>query len=159
MKNIFQASGGDWGGTKVDEAYEKFLEGILGKETIDEFKRSHMDDYIYMIREFELKKRNVYSSESIKLVVFRVPAMLPKLVKRIKGKKIIDLIKDSPFGNPIYVTDEGCHLAGTLNVPIEGRGLDRKVLVQMIYWGTEIIVIAVEAATEKVHRVKVDFLG
>ncbi|XP_052778687.1 heat shock 70 kDa protein 12A-like [Mya arenaria] len=69
MKNIYKASGGDWGGTKVDEAYVKFLERILGMDSIDEFKRSNMEDYMLMIRDFEIKKREVDPQKSDKPVV------------------------------------------------------------------------------------------
>ncbi|XP_052779623.1 heat shock 70 kDa protein 12A-like isoform X1 [Mya arenaria] len=73
---------------------------------------------------------------------------------------------DLPFGvyythdkNPMYTTDDGCHCAGTLTVPIEESGYDRDVEVRMIYGGTEIEVETTEVATGKVHRIKVDFLS
>jgi hypothetical protein len=31
LKEIHQATGGDWGGTKVDQAFEKFICEITGK--------------------------------------------------------------------------------------------------------------------------------
>ncbi|WAR26707.1 HS12A-like protein [Mya arenaria] len=230
LKNIFKASGGDWGGTKVDEAYLRFLEDIIGKDSIDEFKRSYIEDYMFMSRHFEMKKREVDPLNSDKPVVFRISATLPQLVKQSKGKEIHDLINDSTFKNkvsikadklkvdmdvvknffkiqidaivdhvsnlldqstiamkclivgeehveksyypqessntvlcfkfyytldpdPMYVTDEG-----KLEVPIEGSGFARSVKVRMIYGGTEIEVEATEAATRKVHRLKIDFL-
>ncbi|XP_052764771.1 heat shock 70 kDa protein 12A-like [Mya arenaria] len=103
MKNIYKASGGDWGGTKVDEAFVQFLEDMLGKESIDEFRRSNMEDYLYLIRDFEVKKRNIDPTKSDKPVVFRISAMLPKLVKKIKGKKIPEVIMDSSFGTTVSV--------------------------------------------------------
>ncbi|WAR17780.1 HS12B-like protein, partial [Mya arenaria] len=115
-------------------------------ESIDEFKRSNMEDYLYMIRDFEVKKRNVDPTKSDKPVVFRISAMLPKLVKKIKGKKIPEVIMDSLFGS-------------TLNVDIGGSGLGRKVKVRMIYGGTEIEVDATEVATGNVKRMKIDFLS
>ena len=30
MKNIYKASGGDWGGNKVNDAYLKFLTDLFG---------------------------------------------------------------------------------------------------------------------------------
>ncbi|WAR26477.1 HS12B-like protein [Mya arenaria] len=103
MKNIYKASGGDWGGTKVDEAYVKFLENMLGTDSIDAFKRCYMEDYIYMIRDFEMKKRDVDPLTSDKPVVFRVSAMLPKLVKKSRGKKIHEAIKDSQFDKTVSI--------------------------------------------------------
>ncbi|WAR17779.1 hypothetical protein MAR_032373 [Mya arenaria] len=74
-----------------------------GKESIDEFKRSNMEDYLYMIRDFEVKKRNVDPLKGDKPVVFRISATLPKLVKKIKGKKIPEVIIDSLFGSTVSV--------------------------------------------------------
>ncbi|XP_052778686.1 heat shock 70 kDa protein 12A-like [Mya arenaria] len=337
MKNIYKASGGDWGGTKVDDAYVTFVADIIGKDTIEEFKRSHMDDYVYMIRDFEMKKRGFDPLKINKSVIFRISATLPHIVKESKGKEIHDLITDSPFKStvsitadklrvdknvvknlienqadaivdhvsslldqstkddigtivlvggfntcqllqqamktkfdkhkiiiptdpdlavlkgavifghkpelisqrvskysygvnvravfikkfhretykvkdedggdrcenvfdkhitagqcltvgeeqvsmyysiatssqttgpirvyytldpdPMYVTDGGCHLAGTLNVPLEGRGTNRTIKARLIYGGTEIDVEATEVATGKVHRLKIDFLS
>ncbi|XP_052762252.1 heat shock 70 kDa protein 12A-like [Mya arenaria] len=61
--------------------------------------------------------------------------------------------------NPMYTTDQGCHLADTLNVAIGGSGLGRAVKVRMIYGGTEIEVEATEVATGNVQRMKTDFLS
>ncbi|XP_052779624.1 heat shock 70 kDa protein 12A-like isoform X2 [Mya arenaria] len=47
MKNIYKASGGDWGGTKVDDAYTKFLADVVGSETLLEYRRTHMEDYLF----------------------------------------------------------------------------------------------------------------
>ncbi|WAR17604.1 hypothetical protein MAR_032198, partial [Mya arenaria] len=74
-----------------------------GKESIDEFRRSNMEDYLYLIRDFEVKKRNIDPTKSDKPVVFRISAMLPKLVKKIKGKKIPEVIMDSSFGTTVSV--------------------------------------------------------
>ncbi|XP_052781110.1 heat shock 70 kDa protein 12A-like isoform X2 [Mya arenaria] len=103
MKNIFKASGGDWGGTKVDEAYVRFLEDMLGKDTIDEFKRSNMEDYMFMSRQFEMKKREVDPLHSDKPVVFRISATLPELVKQRKGMEIHDLIIHSAYNNTVSI--------------------------------------------------------
>ncbi|XP_052780054.1 heat shock 70 kDa protein 12A-like isoform X2 [Mya arenaria] len=103
MNNIYKASGGDWGGTKVEEAYVKFLEDIIGKDSIDEFKRSNMEDYIFMIRDFEMKKRDVDPLKSEKPVVFRITATLLQLVKQRKGKEIHELIVDSAFDKTVSI--------------------------------------------------------
>ncbi|XP_052781113.1 heat shock 70 kDa protein 12A-like isoform X2 [Mya arenaria] len=103
MKNIYKASGGDWGGTKVNEAYVKFLENMLGADSIEAFKQSNMEDYIYMIRDFEMKKRDLDPLKNDRPVVFRISAMLPKLVKKSRGKKIYDVIKDSPFESTVSI--------------------------------------------------------
>jgi hypothetical protein len=34
LKEIYKASGGDWGGTMVDKAFEEFISRILGNVVI-----------------------------------------------------------------------------------------------------------------------------
>ncbi|XP_052780055.1 heat shock 70 kDa protein 12A-like [Mya arenaria] len=57
--------------------------------------------------------------------------------------------------DPMYVTDEGCHMAGRLEVPLEGTGTDRCVMVRMIHLWNEIEVEATEVATGTVHRLSI----
>ncbi|WAR26061.1 HS12A-like protein [Mya arenaria] len=335
IENIHIPGGGDCGGTKVDEAYIQFLTDIVGQETMHKFKNTFMDDYIFLTRAFEEKKRFTDQS-SRNPVVFRISACLPDLAEKCTGKKFDDLIKESkycgqvkrsgdklqtdfdivtnmfapqidlivdhisklvereiakieaillvggfsnclmlqnavkdrfgdsktitvndsdlavmkgavifghrpelitqriskytygvkcnvPFdgkihppsrkvlgkrgiyecricfdihisagqsivagevqhkktykantekqttmeleiyrtlsSKPVLVTDEGCHVAGRLDLPLAGRGLNREVEVQMIYGGTEIQVEAKEMATGKVHKCSIDFLN
>jgi hypothetical protein len=37
MHKIYMANGGDWGGVKVDQAFDKFLLDIVGMEAMDRF--------------------------------------------------------------------------------------------------------------------------
>ncbi|KAL3885513.1 hypothetical protein ACJMK2_025566 [Sinanodonta woodiana] len=57
LKEIHKASGSAWGGTKVDEAYRQFLISIVGNPVFQTFVNKHMDDYLDITREFEIKKR------------------------------------------------------------------------------------------------------
>ena len=38
VRELFKANGGPWGGTKVDEAFHKFLAEISSDETLKQFK-------------------------------------------------------------------------------------------------------------------------
>lgn len=46
IKEIYHATGGDYGGTKVDKEFEVLLEKIFGKVFMDEFRRSHPSDWL-----------------------------------------------------------------------------------------------------------------
>ena len=37
IKQIYMANGGDWGGVKVYQAFDKFLLDIVGMEAMDRF--------------------------------------------------------------------------------------------------------------------------
>ena len=58
IKEIYHATGGDYGGTKVDKEFEVLLEKIFGKVFIDEFRRSHPSDWLELTNDFENKKRS-----------------------------------------------------------------------------------------------------
>ena len=50
------ANGGDWGGVKVDQAFDEFLLDIVGMEAMDRFRNEDKADYLNLCREFEVKK-------------------------------------------------------------------------------------------------------
>ena len=58
VKEIYIASGGDLGATKVDIQFEKFLFSIFGEEFVKKFKADHPAHWLEMMNEFELKKRS-----------------------------------------------------------------------------------------------------
>ncbi|XP_062608874.1 heat shock 70 kDa protein 12A-like [Saccostrea cucullata] len=74
LRELYKASGGDWGGTKVDEEMEIFYEKVVGKEVMDKFKEEYPEDALELSREFETKKRS-FSSTTDK-VSFNLPESL-----------------------------------------------------------------------------------
>ena len=76
---------------------------LIGKDCMDEFKRIDMEDFLFMIRDFELKKRDVNPLKCEKPVLFRgvSSATLRKIVKRLKGRKMQEVLKESPFDGKV----------------------------------------------------------
>ncbi|XP_052788705.1 heat shock 70 kDa protein 12A-like [Mya arenaria] len=56
LREIHRASGGDWGGTNVDNNFIGLLEEVYGSERMHELKTKFQDDYLELLREFEAKK-------------------------------------------------------------------------------------------------------
>ncbi|XP_060589195.1 heat shock 70 kDa protein 12A-like [Ruditapes philippinarum] len=145
LRELHKASGGAWGGSMVDKAYERFLSDIAGiydflrmqiihksvglhlliikneanlakddalilrfallewPKTFQQFKKEHMDDYIDLLRTFEVKKREISPGQSDR-VTFRIPPSLADTIKDA-GLSIMDKIMSSPFrGNISYVS-------------------------------------------------------
>jgi hypothetical protein len=65
IKQIYMANGGDWGGVKVDQAFDEFLLDIVGMETMDRFRNEDKADYLNLCREFEVKKRGIRPDSTI----------------------------------------------------------------------------------------------
>ena len=59
LRELYKASGGAWGGTTVDDAYEDMLVKIFNQNVLNRLREEHMDDYIDIFRTFEVKKRAV----------------------------------------------------------------------------------------------------
>ena len=65
----------------------------------------------------------------------------------------------SPKPNPTYITDEGCQLVGLIRIELTGGDVKAKILVKLIFGGTELKIEALEEKTGKRTIGHVDFLG
>ncbi|WAQ94596.1 HS12B-like protein [Mya arenaria] len=159
VKELFKASGGAWGGTKVDEAFKGFINDIAGFDAMGDLKRKHLDDFIDLFRRFENKKRSISPDKDSKTVI-PLPLSLCSLIENRQGRALCDIIKNTSYASsdPMYTTNPGCTRVGKLSVPLSGSGLDRWASVRFIFGGTEIDVEATEESTGKVHNLNIDFL-
>lgn len=57
LKELERASGGHWGGTSVDVAFKNALAEIVTKEMIETYRQKFPEDYLELIKNFEIKKR------------------------------------------------------------------------------------------------------
>lgn len=65
----------------------------------------------------------------------------------------------SPKPNPTYIDDEGCQLVGLIRIELTGGDVKAKILVKLIFGGTELKIEALEEKTGKRTIGHVDFLG
>ena len=80
VKEIYHATGGAFGGTKVDKEFQKLLEKVFGVDLMDEFRRSHPSDWLELMNDFEMKKRGdrVMKGEETRV---RLPANFVNLMR------------------------------------------------------------------------------
>ncbi|XP_060065294.1 heat shock 70 kDa protein 12B-like [Ylistrum balloti] len=88
LRELYKANGGDWGGTKVDEEFERLLSDILGQKTFDAFQKECVPDLLEMHRSFEVKKRSIKATGDDK-VTFSVPVNLLETFKRFNPGVVI----------------------------------------------------------------------
>ncbi|XP_033742793.1 heat shock 70 kDa protein 12A-like [Pecten maximus] len=101
LKELHEATGGALGGKSVDDAFEKFVEEIVGQENIQQLKETSMDDYVHLLREFEMKKRQITEIKPEK-VSMSVPFALVELLQKDKKRKGIDnAVKNSKFSSNV----------------------------------------------------------
>ena len=59
LKELCHASGGDCGGTSIDNAFVQMIVQILGAPLINLVKQEDPTAYLDLLREFETVKRNI----------------------------------------------------------------------------------------------------
>jgi len=84
IKEIYHATGGDYGGTKVDKEFEVLLQKIFGKVFMDEFRRSHPSDWLELMNDFEVKKRSDRAMTG-EVTRIRLPANFINLLRHENG--------------------------------------------------------------------------
>ncbi|KAK3084550.1 hypothetical protein FSP39_015203 [Pinctada imbricata] len=88
LVQVHKASGGSWGGTRVNHYYFGFMIDIFGKDVMRKFCRDHMIEYLFMLRNFEQKKRKVKLVNDEKHIDVRVPAELVETFRDVQGKEL-----------------------------------------------------------------------
>ncbi|WAR14048.1 HS12A-like protein [Mya arenaria] len=124
LKEIHTVSGGPWGATKVDEAFCKLLDDLLGKGILSKLKMENMDDYITLLRDFEFKKREIDYDEGH--ITIRIPFSLIELVQRNGHAGILEAIQASP-----YAHDNDIKTADKDKIRV-GKTLARRVLFESV---------------------------
>lgn len=112
IKELEKASGGAWGGTYVDEEFHKMLEEIIGKDELKEYKTEHLDDFIQICNDLEIKKRQI-STESTN-INFKIPSSLKEKCKSAKNCKLEDLIMSSRFSKDLECKRDKLHFKDSL---------------------------------------------
>ncbi|XP_021358689.1 heat shock 70 kDa protein 12A-like isoform X2 [Mizuhopecten yessoensis] len=94
LKEIHAANGGDWGGTKVDEALEELLESIVGKAAFEHFRANDIPSVIDLHRNFEVKKKTYTGKDVGTKTTLTVPhSLLESFTAYNPGKPIADAIE------------------------------------------------------------------
>ncbi|VDI11366.1 Hypothetical predicted protein [Mytilus galloprovincialis] len=101
LKELCHASGGDCGGTSVDNAFIQMMVKILGAPLINLLKQEDPSAYLDLLREFETVKRKIESTTSGK-VNFTIPcATINTLCEKHQNESLSSMIEASPFANQI----------------------------------------------------------
>lgn len=91
---LVAASGGDWGGTKVDESFEDLVKDLVGSRVYSAFKTQHTEDWLELMRDFELKKKTI-RPENEGQITLTFPMSLFMLSKQVNGKDLEKSISTS----------------------------------------------------------------
>ncbi|OWF53934.1 heat shock 70 kDa protein 12B-like [Mizuhopecten yessoensis] len=101
IREIHKASGGNWGGTSVDEEFESLLSDIVGEQIVREFKNDFVEDVLELYRSFEMKKRSISKTMEGK-ITFNIPSKLLEIFEKHYPNDKMDMFIKS---NPKYSSD------------------------------------------------------
>ncbi|WAR14065.1 HS12A-like protein [Mya arenaria] len=91
LKEIHKASGGPWGGMYVDENYIKMLNELFGEKAFTDLRKTEMNDYFDVTREFEYKKRS-FDTDKTEQIIVRISASLRDLAEKYSSKSLEERI-------------------------------------------------------------------
>ncbi|KAL5012116.1 hypothetical protein ScPMuIL_010667 [Solemya velum] len=100
LRELHKASGGAWGGTRVDEAFRQLMIKLVGNDIITRFSVEHKADFVDMLREFELKKQNIREDSSGKITI-RIPITLRDLFEATSGEVVQETISQTRYSGKI----------------------------------------------------------
>lgn len=99
LEVLHEAVGGAWGGTTINARIWDFLEELLTKDVIDEF-RKQTSDYLEMESNIELKKRDLSADNKLLLLVY---PSLASICKDKTGKTYKELVEESVHAEDVKV--------------------------------------------------------
>ena len=103
---MHKASGGAWGGIKVDEEFYQLLIAIIGAPTFKKFCDANKSDQLDLQRELETKKRTITPSVQGKITV-KVPVAIAKTYEEENDETIKEAIENSPYAGKItWINDK-----------------------------------------------------
>jgi hypothetical protein len=82
LKELCRASGGDCGGTSVDNAFFQIFVKVVGAPLLITMKKENPSAYLDIFREFETIKRTVYSNKDDKVTMSIPRALLDNICKK-----------------------------------------------------------------------------
>lgn len=91
LEEVYQPTGGYWGGSTVDNEFCALLVKIFGPEVYEEFQQKFTSEVIELFQEFDLKKRTFEPGQQTPLSI-KLPASLVELFKHHNGKDIKDIL-------------------------------------------------------------------
>lgn len=96
LKEIHKATGGAWGGTRVDEEFFQMLIRIIGAPVFQSFCDENMGDFLDLQRDFETTKRAV-TPRTVDTINMRVPVTLSETYQDQMDEKVTCAVELSRY--------------------------------------------------------------
>ncbi|ELU08606.1 hypothetical protein CAPTEDRAFT_151163 [Capitella teleta] len=91
LKQTYQATGSDLGGTKVDDAFVQFLKKVIGDAAVTTFKKESPVGWLQLMCSFDHKKRGIKNDSNDKMNL-EIPYSMHEIIFEATGKKFTDIV-------------------------------------------------------------------
>ncbi|CAG2224154.1 unnamed protein product [Mytilus edulis] len=113
LKIIHRECGGPWGGECINKQFVNMLKELFGKEVMKQFKNKHGDDFLQLLRDFEVKKK-MFRVEDEESLTIRMPLSLIELFLDIEHLDVPTAITRSRFNEHLRLKRDKLSIAGSL---------------------------------------------
>ncbi|XP_069101466.1 heat shock 70 kDa protein 12A-like isoform X2 [Argopecten irradians] len=103
LQEVIPPSGGQWGGVKVDDAFQAFLLKVFGLAAIREMSKSKI---LQLEREFEIVKRSFGRKATTSATDIRIPYCLVRHLDPSKASRHSVRIRGDKLNVPFHVIEE-----------------------------------------------------
>jgi hypothetical protein len=105
LKQLHRASGGDWGGHKVNENFFQLLRDLFGHDIIQKCVDNHRSDFLELQRDIEVKKRKYSKSVNVKMK-FAIPSSFKEAIENLHQLNLKKIVAKSKFSQLVSVRNE-----------------------------------------------------
>ena len=105
LRELTKASGGAWGGAKVNLEFFDFIQNIVGKDVMQTLRKEHHSESLDFDKEIEQKKRCLETDNQKRLVI-KLPAIILEKFEELNGVKLSEHIKRSKWGNSMDLKND-----------------------------------------------------
>jgi molecular chaperone DnaK (HSP70) len=95
LKELCRASGGDCGGTSIDNSLYQIFAKLVGEEVLITMKKLQPSAYLDLFREFEAIKRTVYTNEDDAVTISIPRNLLDTICKKHLKKEFVEVVQSS----------------------------------------------------------------
>ncbi|KAL4220205.1 Heat shock 70 kDa protein 12A [Mactra antiquata] len=125
LREVKPASGADSGGTMVDKKFEELLVSIIGQEVYGRFKKTETNDYLELMREFELKKRQIRQTGGKVYISIRIPPALCDTYVSMTNRSLRQAVVASD--EDITMIGDKVHIKGTSLTNMFDQSINRSI--------------------------------
>ncbi|XP_053376860.1 heat shock 70 kDa protein 12A-like [Mercenaria mercenaria] len=108
LREIYRATGGELGGTRVEFEFTQFLIKLVGAVVYTRFKEEYTSCYIDLMNEFERKKK-LFSSAQEKIVIKLEPALLD-ILELVEKETLDNIIPRTVYEDKLLYRKQRCQL-------------------------------------------------